>query len=321
MYGIGIIGLGVMGARMLAQFHDHPGFRVAAVWDPSDDACANARAVVPGLLSAASAAGVVATEGVDCVYIASPPVTHLDYIAMVLDAGKAVLCEKPLALDVAASRAVVARAETCGARAGVNFPQASSPAVRAVAAMIASGELGTLERLEIDLVFPCWPESWQVAARWLAYREQGGFVREVVSHMAFLARRLLGPLEVVEATFNYPPDGVGAETRAHAVLRAGGLPVLLSGAIAAGESERTDWTLSGSKGACRIHGWYSLAVESSLAWSPVDLGLQPRDAAYRAQLDGLAAMIDGRPNAIASLREGLDVQQCIEDLIVRPDRR
>ena len=316
MRGIGIVGLGVMGSRMLAQFDAHEGFRVVAAWDPSEAACARARDAVPGLQLAASAEAVARAEGVDCLYIASPPSAHLGHVAMALDAGTAVLCEKPLALDESASRVMVARAEASGARAGVNFPQASSPAVQAVAAAIASGELGALQSLEIDLAFPAWPEPWQVAARWLAQRAEGGFVREVVTHMAFLARRLLGPLEVETCRIAYPGDGLAAETGIAAHLRAGGLPVTLRGVVDPAVPERTDWTLRGRDGACRIHDWYSLARSEAGDWRAVDLGPEPaRTAAYRAQLDSLLDLIAGRPSTVATLREGLDVQCCIERLI------
>ena len=265
---------------------------MVAAWDPGAEACTRTRSAHPGVALLASAAALVEAPGVDCVYIASPPSSHLGHIALALDAGRAVLCEKPLALDEAASRTLVARVAATGARAGINFPQASSPALQAVAAMLEDGVLGRLERLEIDLAFPCWPESWQVAARWLALRAQGGFVREVVTHMAFLARRLLGPLEVVAAQIDYPPDGLGAETAIVARLRAGGLPVELRGVVREGIAERTDWTLSGSDGACRIHDWYSLSRRLGQDWSPVDLGPgAARDAAYRAQLDAVLAMI------------------------------
>ena len=316
MRGIGIVGLGVMGSRMLAQFEAHEGFRVVAAWDPDEAACRRARAAVPGLHLAASAEAVACAEGIDCLYIASPPSAHLGHIALALDAEKAVLCEKPLALDESASRAMVTQVEAAQARAGVNFPQASSPAVKTVAAAIASGELGPLQSLEIDLAFPAWPEPWQVAARWLARRAEGGFVREVVTHMAFLARRLLGRLEVETCCIAYPVDELAAETGIEACLRAGDLSVILRGIVDAGIEERTDWTLRGRDGALRIHDWYSLDRIDAGAWHAVDLGLGPaRVAAYRAQLDSLLDLIAGRPNTIATLREGFDVQCCIERLI------
>ncbi len=316
MTGIGIIGLGVMGTRMLAQFEAHEGFEVVAAWDPSEQACGRAKGLVPGLRIAGSANAVAEADGVDCLYIASPPSAHLDHIALGLDSGRAVLCEKPLALDETSARAMVERVEGEQARAGINFPQASSPAVCAVAGMLEAERLGHLQGLEIDLAFPQWPEAWQVAAQWLAHRTEGGFVREVVTHMAFLARRLLGPLEVLSSTIDYPGDGTGAETGITARLRAGGLDVVLRGVVAAGTGERTDWTLLGSDGACRIHDWYSLARRDGAGWREVDLGGGPaRAAAYRAQLDALLDLVAGRPSPIATLREGFDVQCCIERLI------
>lgn len=315
--GIGIVGLGVMGSRMLGHFDAHASFRVVAAWDPSEEACGRAVAQCSQLQIAASAEAVARTQGLDCLYVASPPSAHLGHIALALDAGRAVLCEKPLALDVEQSRSMVERVEAAGARAGVNFPQASSPALQTVAAMLSAERLGPLDGLEIDLAFPAWPEAWQVAARWLALRAEGGFVREVVTHMAFLARRLLGPLEVESCAIAYPPDGRAAETGVEARLRAGGLPVALRGIVAADVEERTDWTLRGRDGACRIHDWYRLAQrEGDGPWTEIDPGQgDVRAAAYRAQLDALLDLIAGRPSTVATLREGFEVQQCIERLI------
>ncbi|HOW94186.1 MAG TPA: Gfo/Idh/MocA family oxidoreductase, partial [Mycolicibacterium fallax] len=65
----------------------------------------------------------------DCVYVASPPASHLDHATAVLDAGKAAFLEKPLAVDPEAAGRYVGRLAALSGRAAVNFPFASSLAV------------------------------------------------------------------------------------------------------------------------------------------------------------------------------------------------
>lgn len=317
--GIGMIGLGVMGTRMMAQIADHPELAVTVAWDPSADAVGKAHEAYPSIKITDSAEAVVRDSGVTCVYIVSPPATHLEYAHLAFDHAKAVLCEKPLALDAAAARATVERVERDGLAAAINFPFSSSPMLKAAKAELEAEALGPLEGLEIVLAYDQWPERWQVAARWLGLRAEGGFVREVVTHMAFLTRRLLGPLEVQAARIDYPGDGIGAETGIEARLSAGGLPVTVHGRVDPAATETMHWTLTGRDGALRVHDWYSLSRrESEGDWEAVDLGPgSPRARAYRAQLDSLSEMLAGRPHPIATFREGLEVQLCVEELIRR----
>ena len=120
---LGVIGAGIMGERMLRAALDHAAdtVQIVGVWDPSAAARARIAAGLPGVSLAASAEALIAAA--DCVYIASPPASHLPLSAAVLAAGKAVFCEKPLASDVAAAAAFVESAR--GKRAAVNFPMAA----------------------------------------------------------------------------------------------------------------------------------------------------------------------------------------------------
>ena len=72
-WGIGIVGLGVMGRRMAEALDAHPAFRVVAAFDPAPQAAA---AAAHGLPLLASAEAVAAHPEVQCVYIASPPAWH-----------------------------------------------------------------------------------------------------------------------------------------------------------------------------------------------------------------------------------------------------
>ncbi len=161
---LGVIGAGIMGERMLRAAVEHAAdtVHIAGVWDPSPAAQARITAGLPGLSLATSAEALIAAS--DCVYIASPPASHLSLSAAVLAAGKAVFCEKPLASDVAAAAAFVASAR--GKRAAVNFPMATSFAAERLRGWLAEGVIGTPQRLDIAVAFANWPRGWQRDALW-----------------------------------------------------------------------------------------------------------------------------------------------------------
>jgi len=68
---LAIIGLGIMGRRMLENALQHPAFEVSGVWDPSADSVAKTRQALPAAPVAESAQAAMA--GADVVYLACPP--------------------------------------------------------------------------------------------------------------------------------------------------------------------------------------------------------------------------------------------------------
>ena len=311
---LGIIGFGIMGERLLraALGHATDHVRVTGVWDPSPDAAARLAAVDAAVPMLASARAVI--EACDCLYIAAPPAAHIPLAEQALAAGRAVFLEKPLATDLPAARAFVARAE--GARAAVNFPMASSPAV----AQLSAWRAGMAPKnLAIAVGFATWPRGWRRdAANWLARRAEGGFTREVVSHFLFLTRRQLGPLALIEATTTYP-DGDGSETAIRARLTAGGVPVTLTGGVGITlKDDENSWVLND---AIRLRDWsYAEKRGADGAWAAEPDALpneRMRPLVLRGQLAGVAAMTRCEPHPLATLREALEVQEIVEAILTR----
>ena len=314
---LGIVGAGIMGERLLGAALSQAGdiVHVAGIWDPSAEAMARIAAAFPDVPRLADAAAVVAAS--DCLYVASPPASHLGYARMALASGKAVFCEKPLAVDVTDARAFVAEAAGRGA---VNFPFASSFAVAALQRWIAEGAIGTPQRISIEVAFATWPRSWQRdAAGWLDATAQGGFTREVVSHFLFLSRRLGGPLAGLKASAEYPEAG-RSERRIAATLNAGDLPVTLTGSV--GTTTKDDhniWMIEGDAGAVRLRDW-SIAERRMAdgSWQP-DPEAMPnekvRPLVLRRQLEGVAALVRGEPFHLATLTEALEVQEVVEAIL------
>lgn len=314
---IGIIGAGIMGERMLNAIlqQDSSLVQVCGIWDPAPEAMRRMEKSFPRVPRLADAATII--DASDCVYIASPPASHLAHARAALAAGKSLFCEKPLATDVADARAFVAQA---GSRGAVNFPFASSPAVATIRNWIDTGEIGTPRRIEIEVGFAKWPRPWQVdAADWLDKPAQGGFTREVVSHFLFLSRRLGGPLQDLKGEASFPEAGK-SERRIVASLQAGNLRVTLTGAV--GETSKNDhniWMLEGDRGAVRLCDW-SIAERRR----PHGTWLQAPDAlpnerarplALKRQLEGVAKLARGEPHHLATLAEAFNVQEIVEGIL------
>ena len=255
----------------------------------------------------------------DCLHIASPPLSHLDYLSQCQDAGKAALCEKPLATDVALATTVVDDLVSKGMRAAVNFPFASSFAGDYLQDWLKEGAIGTPQRVDIELAFPQWPRTWQMAAAdWLDRREEGGFTREVGSHFLFLSRRFFGPLQLLSAKCDYSEPG-RSERSIQVVLNAGELPVSLSGGVGTTtKDDHNTWTITGSDGRIRLRDWSFAEQEVDGKWQAPEDALpneKARPLILARQLDKVDAMTRGASHNLATLSEALEVQSIVERIL------
>jgi predicted dehydrogenase len=89
---------------------------------------------------------------VDAVFVNTPAATHHHVCAALIDAGVAVICEKPLAADTAAARDLARHAAAAGVRTAVNFTYRSIAAYRLTERLLAAGTLGRPLHAEIALL-------------------------------------------------------------------------------------------------------------------------------------------------------------------------
>lgn len=312
---VGIIGLGTVGSRFVEQFGLHPDFDLVAAWDPDATACSAHRGAVS---IEADAAAVI--DASDLVYIAVPPLFHAGYVHACLDAGVGIFCEKPLGVDVGESRDLVAAVEASACPAAVNFVFGAAPSARRLQDDVSAGAIGDLVRVDLRFHFAEWPRAWHTRAQWLARRDQGGWVREVVSHFLFLAARVLGPLSLQSGSVSYP-DGPGGTLSEHwaAAEWQGVAPLTLSGTSMGGGSDVVDMTVRGSAGAIRIWNWYRLQVDEGSGWQDHASEDQATLAAgaSTSQLDQLGRMMNGDAHTLATFSEALAVQELVEELLDR----
>jgi predicted dehydrogenase len=141
-YGMAVIGLGVVGRRMLEQAAASRGIQIVSAWDLSAAARAAAAAAFPGLPLSQGVTSAIERLDVDVVYVAVPPLAHAETVRTALAAGKAVFCEKPLTVDIREGTELVEAVRHAGVREAVNFVFASSAAVDSIARAVRDPAFG-----------------------------------------------------------------------------------------------------------------------------------------------------------------------------------
>lgn len=313
---IGIIGLGSIGQRMLDSIASHDAFTACAAWDPDARARDRTRHRHPSLRLSDDSASVLGAPDVDLIYIACPPERHREYALAAIDAGKPILCEKPLGVDLDASRQLVGCVESSGLPNAVNLLFGSARSGEMVATALEQGAVGDVAWVELRLHLPRWSARRMAEAPWLAARAQGGFVREVVTHYVFLSQRLFGPLCIRHARLQFPADAAGAETLANIELVAGNILVSINGTTAGTGPEVNEYIVWGSHASYRIRDIHLLDIARDDRWEPAyePVNSPERDTHLR-QLDNLARLLAGEAHALPDFRAALAVQEIVEAIV------
>jgi predicted dehydrogenase len=312
-----IIGLGIMGRRMLENVLQHPAFELIGAWDPSSESVAKTQAAHPGAPVSASAEAAMA--GADVVYLACPPGPRKAYALQAAAAGQGVFMEKPLGTDPAQSRDLVAQLRQARLPGVVNFTQAASRGFEELHRAMAAGETGELLGIDIVVNYPAWPRAWQKEAEWLRWRHEGGYTREVISHFLFLAGRFLGPLTLQQALPRYPQDPTLCELDMLARLTtAEGQPVTVMATTGGQQPDRQEVTVRGNRMNHQFREFYQLwrsdggPWQEALDWTTED----PRTSALQRQLTQVDLWLQGLPHQLATAEEALAVQDLVEAMLV-----
>jgi predicted dehydrogenase len=145
---------------------------------------------------------VLSDDAIDAVTIATPNDTHEPLAVAAVEAGKSVLCEKPLAHTIESGRTMVEAAARTGAVNLVNFNYRRLPALAHLRRLIESGELGEITGFR-GLFLQDWALDANIPGSWKFRRERagGGPVHAVGCHVIDLALHLVGDVaEVVGLT-------------------------------------------------------------------------------------------------------------------------
>lgn len=200
---VAMIGYGFMGAahsqgwRTAPRVFDLPAEpEMAVVVGRNTEAVAAAASKWGWAESATDWRDVIARDDIDVVDIVTPGDSHAEIAIAALEAGKHVLCEKPLANTVAEAEAMAEAAERAAARgiqAMVGFTYRRVPAVTFLRNLIAEGAVGTINQVRASyrqdwLVDPEMPLAWRLQKE----HAGSGALGDIGAHAIDLAQFVTG---------------------------------------------------------------------------------------------------------------------------------
>jgi predicted dehydrogenase len=141
---------------------------------------------------------LVADPGVDAVYVATPPSSHLRYTRLAARAGKPVYVEKPMALDHAECRAMIEACAAAGVPLFTAYYRRALPRFLRIKALLDAGAIGTIRAVAIQMCRayapPAGPPPWRVDPAVAG----GGLFVDLASHQLDLLDFFLGPITAAE---------------------------------------------------------------------------------------------------------------------------
>lgn len=212
---LAIAGLGLVGLRHADAIAQSPEAELVAVVDPGESASAEAQA--RGVAIYATLTEMLEAVRPDGVILSTPTGLHVDQARACVQAGTAVLVEKPLSDDLAAALDLVRDAETARVAVLVGHHRRHNPLIRNAKAMIDAGKIGDVRAVHAT----CWfykPDGYFDQAPWRKLTGAGPISVNLV-HDIDLLRHLCGEVVSVQAQATASRRGYENEDVAAAVLR------------------------------------------------------------------------------------------------------
>ncbi len=204
-------------------------------------------------------------EAIDVVYIATPHHRHKDDALQCLEAGKAVLCEKPFTINALQAEEVIAAARArslfCMEAMWMRF----FPLLREIRQRIDAGEIGEVKLLKADFGYPT---PFDPDNRFFSLEKGGGSLMDRGIYTLSLANFLLGQHDEMKSRAAIGKTGVDEQSACLLHYPDGAIAELASTLTAYGSNEAT---IMGSKGQIRIRDpFYSPDRASLQPFSPVE---------------------------------------------------
>ena len=191
MVGIAVLGAGRIGKIHAANVAASKFATLVVVADPFADAAASLADEL-GAQAMTDCEAAIDRADVDAIVIGTPTHTHINLMLRAVRQGKAVLCEKPIDLDMAKSLAAVAEVERLNGRVMLAFNRRFESTFAQMRAAIDAGDIGEVRQVIISSRDPgLAPEDY--------IQHSGGIFRDMTIHDLDIGRWLLGE-EPVELT-------------------------------------------------------------------------------------------------------------------------
>jgi predicted dehydrogenase len=316
---VAIVGAGLQANRRSGPIANDPRFRIAAVID-RDEKKAERLAKPLGAKSGSDWRSVVGDSDIHVVLVLTYPDTHAEISIAALEAGKDVLCEKPLTRTPEEARALVAAAERSGRTLKCGFNHRHHPAVLEAHKRFQSGLIGkpTFGRARYGIGGRTGIESeWRSDPKIVS----GGQLMEQGIHLVDLFRWFLGDIARVTgfaSTTCFPIAPL--EDNGFALLQTRG------GVVASVHSSLTQWTnlfefeVFGDRGSLAVHGLgASYGVEKLVVslhdptgpFSHETIEYRGGDSSWKSEWEEFVAAIEEKRRPLGDGADGLAAMEIV----------
>ena len=187
MFKVGLLGAGRIGQVHAAVIAAHEGSTLAAISDVYAPAAEELAAKYHAQVR--SSDEIIADDAINAVLIATSTDTHSDLIEAATQAGKAVMCEKPVDLSLERARACLEVVSATGRPVMIGFNRRFDPSFAAIRDSLAAGQIGKAELLSVTSFDPAPPPVEYI-------KVSGGMFRDMMIHDFDMTNFIMGETPV-----------------------------------------------------------------------------------------------------------------------------
>jgi myo-inositol 2-dehydrogenase/D-chiro-inositol 1-dehydrogenase len=307
MIRVGLLGTGRIGRLHAENIASHRESTLTAVADIDDESANNLAAQFGAIVK--SADEVIADPNIDAILIATSTDTHSDFIEKASSAGKAILCEKPVDLNLTRAKKCLDEVSAAKNSIMVGFNRRFDPNFAQLKKSLDNGEIGKRELLTITSFDPAPPPNH-------IWKKSGGLYRDMMIHDFDLSNFIMGELPITISAVGHslinPEIGVDGDVDTAVVTMVyadGKIAVIKNSRRAAyGYDQRIE--ILGSEGLLQAENIIENSVVKStnagvLSAKPKYFFLERYIDAYRAEWDAFVKSINDDEPIPVTLEDGV----------------
>lgn len=252
---------------------------------------------------------------IDAVYIATPHTEHAKNSILCLKHGKAVLCEKPFAINSAEVEKMIEQAKESNVLLMEGMWSRFPPLMERLREVLSSGKIGEIRTLQADFGFR--PPIRDPKGRLFNPELAGGSLLDIGIYPISLASMVMGKPESFIADWHCGPTGVDEQASLVLKYKNGGMSLLHSSL----ESQtRQDAFLSGTEGNILIHKqcWKPQKMTVELIGSGktevTEMPFEGNGFNYEAEAFGELMLSDKKESPIMPLKESLEIMKLMDEI-------
>ncbi len=301
-YRVGIIGCGGISGSHFEGLSSTGRAEVACAWDTDPEALAQAAGKWQA--RACSSAEQLMQADIDMVVIATPGFAHREYVEMAGRAGKHVLCEKPIALNLEDAYAIRDAVSRSGIVFITGFSYRFDPALARLKAAQESGDIGDTVSAWSRVHAPASSDRWREiksTGHWRASMElSGGRINEFCSHSINWLLWVLGLPKSVYGRALHVTEGFELDDADYALIECEGGTALLEVNRHAGVERVYEFGVMGHQGSFVLK-------DDSIRQTPMDRETVPIEpAAVQSKHEHWLTCIDDGKVPLTSVDDAID---------------